>query len=108
SNTAMDTLDSTGPRVNEASKGAWLGLGDPVRDLPPEFRPGGPLPRGVSDARVFCPGCLVVGGPPRREDPEAGSRLAADPAFAAWPLVVLTDEPARAARSAINFLWTTF
>ena len=25
-----------------------------------------------------------------------------------WPLVVLTDEPARAARSDMNFLWTTF
>ena len=31
-----------------------------------------------------------------------------DPAFAGWPLVVITDEPARAARSDMNFLWTTF
>ena len=30
------------------------------------------------------------------------------PAFADWPLLVLTDEPERAAASAINFLWTTF
>ena len=30
------------------------------------------------------------------------------PAFAEWPLLVLTDEPARAAASSINFLWTTF
>ena len=37
SNLAMDTLDYTGPRVNEGSKGVWLGLGDPVRDLPPAF-----------------------------------------------------------------------
>jgi 4-hydroxybenzoate decarboxylase subunit C len=58
--------------------------------------------------RVFCPGCLVVGAPPRAEDPDAAARLAAHPAFADWPLLVLTDEPARAARSAINFLWTTF
>jgi hypothetical protein len=28
--------------------------------------------------------------------------------FADWPLVVVTDEPARAAASAMNFLWTTF
>ncbi len=39
SNLSMDTLDYTGPVVNEGSKGVWLGLGDPVRELPREFRP---------------------------------------------------------------------
>ena len=39
SNLSMDTLDYTGPAVNEGSKGVWLGLGDPVRELPREFRP---------------------------------------------------------------------
>ena len=34
SNLSMDTLDYTGPVVNEGSKGVWLGLGDPVRELP--------------------------------------------------------------------------
>ena len=108
SNTSMDTLDYTGPRVNEGSKGVWLGLGDPVRELPRAFQPPVPPPAGVSAVHVFCPGCLVVGAPPRREEPDAPQRLAAHPAFAGWPLLVLTDEPARAARSAINFLWTTF
>ena len=37
SNLSMDTLDYTGPAVNEGSKGVWLGLGDPVRELPREF-----------------------------------------------------------------------
>ncbi len=104
----MDTLDYTGPRVNEGSKGIWLGLGDPVRDLPREFRPPAGLPQGVSDVRVFCGGCLVVGGPPFATEPAAAERLARHEAFAEWPLVVLTDEPRRAARSPINFLWTTF
>ena len=107
-NLSMDTLDYTGPRVNEGSKGVWLGLGDPVRDLPREFRPERPPPRDVTDVRVFCGGCLVVGGPRYADDAEAAARLAADPAFAGWPLLVLTDEPARAARSPMNFLWTTF
>jgi UbiD family decarboxylase len=107
-NLSMDTLDYTGPRVNEGSKGVWLGLGDPVRELPREWRPAAPLPAGVTDVRVFCAGCLVVGGPRAVDEPEAGARLAADPAFAGWPLLVLTDEPARAARSPMNFLWTTF
>jgi UbiD family decarboxylase len=107
SNLSMDTLDYTGPSVNEGSKGVWLGLGDPVRELPRQFS-AAVAPRGVTDARVFCGGCLVVGGPSYVEEPGAPSRLAADPAFAGWPLVVLTDEPARAARSDMNFLWTTF
>jgi UbiD family decarboxylase len=107
-NLSMDTLDYTGPRVNEGSKGVWLGLGDPVRDLPRAFAPRIPVPSEVADVRVFCPGCLVIGGPSYSREAEAGARLAAHPAFADWPLLVLTDEPARAAQSAMNFLWTTF
>jgi UbiD family decarboxylase len=108
SNLSMDTLDYTGPVVNEGSKGVWLGVGDPVRDLPRAFRPKTPVPVGVTDVRVFCAGCLVLGGPPYASDPGAGARLAAHPSFQGWPLLVLTDEPARAAASPINFLWTTF
>jgi UbiD family decarboxylase len=106
-NLSMDTLDYTGPRVNEGSKGVWLGLGDPVRELPREFSTG-ELPRGLREALVFSPGCLVLGGPPFAEEPGAAARFAAHPAFTGWPLLVLTDEPRRAAASPINFLWTTF
>jgi len=108
SNLSMDTLDYSGPAVNRGSKGVWLGLGEPVRALPREFRPDVPPPPDVTDVRVFCGGCLVVGGRPAAEDPESGPRLAAHPAFRGWPLLVLTDEPRRAAASAMNFLWTTF
>jgi UbiD family decarboxylase len=107
SNLSMDTLDYTGPRVNEGSKGIWLGLGEPVRALPQEFQ-ANPLPSGVSEVRVFCPGCLVVGGPSAAAEPEAAARLVQAPAFSEWPLVVLTDEPRRAAESTMSFLWTTF
>jgi 3-polyprenyl-4-hydroxybenzoate decarboxylase len=104
----MDTLDYTGPRVNEGSKGVWLGLGDPLRELPRGFTPNVPPPSDVADVRVFCGGCLVVGARPFAEDEAAGPRIAAHPAFDGWPLVVLTDEPKRAAASPMNFLWTTF
>jgi len=50
----------------------------------------------------------VVGAPSFAHEAGAADRLAKDPAFAGWPLVVVTDEPARAARSDMNFLWTTF
>ncbi|MBI4886545.1 MAG: UbiD family decarboxylase [Acidobacteria bacterium] len=107
SNLSMDTLDYTGPAVNEGSKGVWLGLGDPVRELPRQFSDAA-LPAGVSDVRVFCGGCLVVGAPAYAVEPGAAARLAAAPAFADWPLIVITDEPRRAAASPMNFLWTTF
>lgn len=107
SNLSMDTLDYTGPEVNKGSKGIWLGLGDPVRELPRTFS-STELPRDITDVRVFCGGCLVVGARPFADDPDAATRVASHPAFASWPLVVLSDEPARAAKSAMNFLWTTF
>ena len=107
SNLSMDTLDYTGPAVNQGSKGVWLGLGDPVRELPRAFT-AAEVPQGVTDVRVFCPGCLVLGGPSYSEDPGAAARFVGHPAFAGWPLLVLTDEPRRAAASPINFLWTTF
>ncbi len=108
SNLSMDTLDYTGPVVNEGSKGVWVGLGNPVRDLPRAFHPSTPPPSDVTDVRVFCGGCLVVGARPYAEDAGAAARLAAHPAFAGWPLVVVSDEPERATRSVMNFLWTTF
>ena len=108
SNVSMDTLDYTGPAVNEGSKGVWLGVGDPVRRLPSEFRPAVDLPRDARDPRVFCPGCLVVGAPAFADDPGAAARLAEHAAFQEWPLVVVTDDPRRASASAMNFLWTTF
>ena len=106
-NLSMDTLDYSGPEVNKGSKGVWLGLGDPVRDLPRTFS-AADVPRGVTDVRVFCCGCLVVGVPGYRDEPDVAARIASHPAFAGWQLVVLTDEPARAAKSVMNFLWTTF
>ncbi len=108
SNVSMDTLDYNGPVVNEGSKGVWLGVGDPLRKLPREFRPAVGPPHDARDPRVFCPGCLVVGAPGLADDPGAAARFAEHPAFSDWPLVVVTDDPARTSASAINFLWTTF
>ena len=105
-NLSMDTLDYTGTRLNEGSKGLLLGLGEPIRTLPREFR--GELPSPFERARPFCAGCLVVGGPDHAREPDAAERLAQVAALADWPLVVLSDEPDRASASSMNFLWTTF
>ena len=106
-NVAMDTLDYTGPRVNEGSKGVWLGVGDPLRELPREFR-SADLPIGIDSAEVFCAGCLVLGGKAVAEDKDLPRRVAEDHRLKDWPLLVLTDEVERTAASAVNFLWTTF
>ena len=104
-NLAMDTLDYTGPKVNEGSKGVLLGLGEAIRDLPREWTG---LPAGARDAAVFCGGVLCVSGPPYGEDREYASTLAADPAVAGWPLVALVDDAEGAARDERSFLWHVF
>ncbi len=101
-NLSMDTLDYTGPGLNKGSKGVLIGLGEPKRELPREFR--GELPRGAS-ASVFCGGCLVVGGPPFEQDPAFAEQLFH---LTDWPLVVLVDDAEEATRSVPRFLWTTF
>jgi len=111
-NVSMDSLDYAGPRINEGSKGVLLGVGEPRRELPAEFR--GALPAGVTDAQVFSPGCLVLqagaypaGLGPGSSAPDVAPLLQ-HPSLAEWPLVVLTDDARRATRSVFNFLWTTF
>ncbi|HEX5053640.1 MAG TPA: UbiD family decarboxylase [Planctomycetota bacterium] len=103
---SMDTLDYAGPEVNKGSKGVLLGLGEPVRTLPTQFT--GELPPPFVRAEVFCPGCLVVQGPAFAQQHGAAAALAQVPSLADWPLVVLVDDAKQAAKSTVNFLWTTF
>lgn len=105
SNVSMDTLDYTSGKVNEGSKAIMLGLGDPVRRLFREFK--GQLPGYVSRAEVFCGGCLVLQGGSFAEDEELAARVARDPVFQEWPVIVLHDD-ARVSRSATDFLWATW
>jgi len=104
-NVSMDTLDYTSGKVNEGSKAIMLGLGDERRKLPREFQ--GTLPQGVSRAEVFCAGCLVLQGVPYTQDESLAARVATDPVFADWPLLVLHDDAA-VAHSSADFLWSTW
>ena len=103
---SMDSLDYAGPRINEGGKGVLLGIGPPRRKLRERFE-GEPRWR-VRRVEVFTAGCLVVSGVSHAEEPAAARHIAADPAFADWPLVVLVDDAALAVRSTARFLWTTF
>ena len=106
SNLSMDTLDYTGPTVNEGSKGVMLGMGDPIRKLPRVF--SGNLPVGITQAEVFCGGCLVVSGPSYNQEPDTAIRISQAESFLDWPLIILCDEAAPTANSSSEFLWRTF
>lgn len=104
-NLSMDTLDYTSGVVNRGSKAIMLGLGEPIRHLPHEWR--GALPPEVERVEVFCAGCLVVQGKSFQADKQLAARLAQEPAFKDWPLVVVHDN-ADYARRAADFLWATW
>lgn len=105
SNVSMDTLDYTSGKVNEGSKAIMLGLGDPIRTLPREFK--GELPSYISQVRVFCGGCLVVQGASFKDDEKLAMRVAKDSVFSEWPLVVMHDNT-DPAKSVADFLWSTW
>lgn len=106
SNTAMDSLDYAGPKVNHGSKGLLVGCGEPRRALLRDFR--GEVPPQIRGVRPFCGGCLVVEGPGFAQAKELAEALATFPAFAQWPLVILVDNLEAALASPSAFLWTTF
>jgi UbiD family decarboxylase len=105
-NLSMDSLDYAGPSINEGSKGVLLGVGEKKRELPREFVGAPRAP--VTKVRVFSPGCLVIEGPSFAHDRACAEAIVKDPAFADWPLLVLSDDADRHARSSMNFLWATF
>lgn len=104
-NLAMDSLDYSGPAINEGSKGILLGVGEKKRDLPRAF--SGDLPGGARSVAPYCGGALTVAGPTYAEDPDYAATLAKDPAVADWPLVFLVDHTGIVERN-VTFLWSTF
>jgi len=106
-NVSQDTLDYTGPSVNQGSKAMMMGLGQqPIRTLPEAF--SGELPAGVSRPTAFLPGTLVVEGTPYERDRDLPARLAASPSLSPWPVVVLVDDANLATTNLQRFLWTLF
>lgn len=106
SNTAMDTLDYTGPKVNHGSKGVLVGCGEARRSLPREVPSS--LPGGVTRAGVFCPGCLVLEVPSFSRERDYPRSAAQHSSLRDWPLVVLVDDLDSTLKDASSFLWTVF
>jgi len=104
--TTIDTLDYTGPAVNQGSKLVVAAVGGKHRDLPTEIPAELRLPDGFSEPRVVLPGVLAV-----RASADAATfcaGFAASDPICAFPLVVLVDDSDFVARSLDNFLWVTF
>lgn len=99
SNLSMDTLDYTGPKLNEGSKGILLGMGEKMRDLPEIFT--GTLPGNIRAVKPFCPGCLVIEG-------ENLEGVVDHENFAKWPLLIFVDDVKKTLKSTETFLWTVF
>jgi len=106
SNLSMDTLDYSGPTLNEGSKGVLLGVGKPIRTLPTQLPSA--LPSGFSRAEIFCPGCLVISGASYAAQPDLASAVATISDFSEWPLIVLGDDARACTQTEESFLWTTF
>lgn len=104
---SMDSLDYTGPEINRGSKGILLGLGEECRSLGHEI-PFTDPPIGVTNARLFCEGCLVLEGPSWRDDPGLAERMLESRELENWPLVIFVDDLERALASDAAFLWTVF
>ena len=105
--TSMDTLDYTGRKLNVGSKAIMTGLGEPIRELKHTYE-GGQM-NGITNAKPFCGGCLIISGASYTEDESLPERLVkeAQEQLKDWQLVFLVDD-ANIADSEAMMLWTTF
>ena len=115
--TTIDTLDYSGPALNEGSKLIIAAAGPSRRSLPAQLPEGFFLPDGFNAPRVCLPGILALQAPPYRAPPngEAPADVvrfcaAYQPAQAIneFPLVLLVDDSDFTARTLNNWLWVAF
>jgi 4-hydroxy-3-polyprenylbenzoate decarboxylase len=114
--TTIDTLDYSGHGLNQGSKLVVAVAGPVRRRLGTTVGSDLYLPEGFRDPRVCLPGVLAVSAPPfARSEGEVAPEVAQfcaglGPAnvLEGFPLVVLVDDSAFAARNLGNWLWTTF
>jgi 4-hydroxy-3-polyprenylbenzoate decarboxylase len=114
--TTIDTLDYSSPRLNEGSKLVIAASGPAIRELTSEIPPSLHLPDGFGTPRVCLPGVLAVRGPAFASD-ERGrddavttfcESFGKDAAINRFPLVVVVDDSELTARNLANFHWITF
>lgn len=106
SQVSQDTLDYTGPKVNEGSKKIWLALGDAIRTLNGEIKQ--PLPSFVKNAGVYVPGCLVIECPAYKSHPNLVNEIRELSCFKDFEMVLLVDNVTETLSSSEKLMWTWF
>ena len=107
SNISQDTLDYTGPKVNEGSKAILLGLGEIKNQLPQNFE------GHLNDDRLrrsipFCPGALAISAIAYEKNKNLAAEVAQNPAIKDWSIVFLFDDAIQATQSSEDFIWHAF
>jgi 4-hydroxy-3-polyprenylbenzoate decarboxylase len=110
--TTIDTLDYSGHGLNQGSKVVIAAAGPSRRTLATELPDDLRLPSPFRDPRVVLPGILAIEGQPYGD--RSGDAIGFCKFFETgdsvrgFPLIVLVDDSAFAAKSERNFLWVTF
>ena len=110
--TTIDTLDYSGHGLNQGSKVVIAAAGPLRRTLATELPDDLRLPSQFRDPRVVLPGILAIEGQPYGD--RSGDAIGFCKFFETgdsvrgFPLIVLVDDSAFAAKSERNFLWVTF
>ena len=106
SNLSMDTLDYTGPRLNEGSRGVLIGVGEKIRDLKSDLS-NIDIPRYITGAKVYSPGCIVISVEDFKNNREQYLSNLLE-SFFNFQLVIVVDDVEFCTESQSNFLWNVF
>lgn len=107
SQVSQDTLDYTGPKVNEGSKMLWMACSEFEFEL--EIREPDQFPEGVRKARLFCPGCLVLESTKTFEEENGlGEKLVVSELLQNYRLLILVDDLDECLKNEMSFLWVVF
>ncbi|EQA36221.1 decarboxylase, UbiD family [Leptospira inadai serovar Lyme str. 10] len=107
SNIAQDTLDYTGPKVNEGSKAVFLGVGNKLRKLKSKIDVSFKNSK-FKKPKVYCPGALVVSGTPYKRGDKLAELLLKESAIREFTFVFLVDDSEEATASDHDFIWNIF
>ena len=109
-NTTIDTLDYSGPGLNQGSKVIIAATGPSIRQLPTEIPSGFSLPQGLSNPRLVMPGVLAIEAPKfdRTNFRPVVDAIPADCPINQFPWISLVDDSQFASQSLRNWMWVTF
>ncbi|WP_061232568.1 UbiD family decarboxylase [Leptospira interrogans] len=106
-NISQDTLDYTGPTVNQGSKAIFLGSGKKKNDLKTQFK-GKLSNSSFKNPKIPYPGTLVVSGPKYKLKDGVPAKLLKEKFIQDFLFVFLVDDSEDTIRSDHDFIWFVF